>query len=208
MEHVVTTYKFLKWLCQCIQDPTAYICDLEETLVSLETQMESLMATCRDETENVEHEEKRQKKRTHGVDDWIKRVNSMADEVANLVAEGKEIGNGCPETSCPKNCLASYKLGKMAREKMDVVERMRQEGLGFREVAQPSPSPLAIKKPLSKTEGLDLLFEEVWRCLQDDNLTTIGIFGMGGIGKTTVLRMVNNKFLEMNLGLRGQQKYL
>ena len=63
--------------------------------------------------------------------------------------------------------------------------------------------PLAIKLPLGKTEGFDLLFEEVWKCLEDDDeqVRITGIYGMGCVGKTNLLKMVNNEFLTTSLGI-------
>ncbi|RVW63595.1 putative disease resistance protein [Vitis vinifera] len=70
-----------------------------------------------------------------------------------------------------------YKLVKMVRAKRDVVAQKRLEGLEL-------------------CKG----FGEVWTCLEDERVRTIGIYGMGRVGKTTLLKMVNNKFLETNLG--------
>ena len=204
MDHLVPSLEILKCLCQCIEKPIADIYELQEILPSLETEMESLMTVYTSVMEKVEYEEGAGKKRTSVVDDWIKRVKSMEIEVADLVADGKnEINNKFPGTCCPKNCLASYKLVKMVRAKRDVVAQKRLEGLelckGFGEVAHPLRS-LAIKLPLGKTHGLELLLDEVWTCLEDERVRTIGIYGMGRVGKTTLLKMVNNKFLETNLG--------
>ncbi|KAJ9672997.1 hypothetical protein PVL29_026321 [Vitis rotundifolia] len=132
--------------------------------------MEKLQNVYEDVKDKVEREEKLQKKRT--------RVRK------------------CLGTCCPKSCRASYKIGKKVREKMDVVALKNREGLDLSVVAEPLPSPPVILRPSEKTVGLDLLLGEVWSFLQDDKVGSMGIYGMGGLGKTTLLKRINNKFLQ------------
>ncbi|RVW72781.1 putative disease resistance protein [Vitis vinifera] len=51
------------------------------------------------------------------------------------------------------------------------------------------------ERPMEKTVGLDLMFTEVCRCIQDEELGIIGLYGMGGAGKTTLMTKVNNQFI-------------
>ncbi|RVW76758.1 Disease resistance protein RFL1 [Vitis vinifera] len=51
------------------------------------------------------------------------------------------------------------------------------------------------ERPMEKTVGLDLMFTEVCRCIQDEELGIIGLYGMGGAGKTTLMTKVNNEFI-------------
>ncbi|KAF8400755.1 hypothetical protein HHK36_014055 [Tetracentron sinense] len=50
--------------------------------------------------------------------------------------------------------------------------------------------------PNGSTVGMDLMFEKVWRCLGDEQVGIMGLYGMGGVGKTTLLKKINNEFLK------------
>lgn len=40
------------------------------------------------------------------------------------------------------------------------------------------------------------MLETVWNHLMEDGVGIMGLYGMGGVGKTTLLKQINNKFLE------------
>ncbi|KAJ0075069.1 hypothetical protein Patl1_34924 [Pistacia atlantica] len=42
--------------------------------------------------------------------------------------------------------------------------------------------------------GLQSIFDEVWNCLVGEEVGIVGIYGTGGVGKTTLLKQINNKF--------------
>ncbi|KAG5223821.1 disease resistance protein [Salix suchowensis] len=54
--------------------------------------------------------------------------------------------------------------------------------------------------PTSSTKLVGRAFEqntnEIWSWLMDNEVSTIGIYGMGGVGKTTMLKHIHNKLLE------------
>ncbi|KAL6313562.1 hypothetical protein AAG906_006927 [Vitis piasezkii] len=186
-------------LWDCTAKRAVYIRHLPQNLNSLRTAMEELKNLYKDVKERVEREEKLQKKRTHVVDGWLRNVEAMEEQVKEILAKGdEEIQKKCLGTCCPKNCGASYKLGKMVLEKMDAVTVKKTEGSNFSVVAEPFPSPPVIERPLDKTVGQDLLFGKVWKWLQDDGeqVSSIGLYGMGGVGKTTLLTRINNELLK------------
>jgi disease resistance protein RPS2 len=43
--------------------------------------------------------------------------------------------------------------------------------------------------------GTDVLLKELHACVHDGNVSIVGIYGMAGIGKITLLNEFNNEFL-------------
>ncbi|RVW62396.1 Disease resistance protein RFL1 [Vitis vinifera] len=50
--------------------------------------------------------------------------------------------------------------------------------------------------PLGRTVGLDSLYEKVCSCLAEDEVGIVGLCGLRGVGKTTLMKKINNGLLE------------
>lgn len=76
------------------------------------------------------------------------------------------------------------------------VQKLRVEG-DFQEVAQRLPENPVDARPVAQTiVGLESIFDKLWRCLTEEQAGIIGLYGMGSVGKTTLLTLINNKFLD------------
>ncbi|XP_028771739.1 disease resistance protein SUMM2-like [Neltuma alba] len=108
----------------------------------------------------------------------------------------------CLSKYCPKHCKSSYRLGKKAAEMLEKVDQLATEGKRFGEnlkIAHTIP-PEPIEMPQDEVVGLDLMFNKVWKSIEEENVGIIGLHGMGGVGKTTLLKRINNE-----LGKRRQE---
>ncbi|KAH9714838.1 Disease resistance protein RFL1 [Citrus sinensis] len=179
----------------CIVSQAGYICHLKDNCDVLQTEFQKLIEARNDVQIRVTVAEQRQMRRLQQVHGWLSRVQDVEKEVPRLLAEiiGKEeeILGGF----CSGNCIESYKYGKRVVESLKNVQSLRKEG-DFKDVAQTVPENPVDERPLPPTVmGMQSTLDGVWRCLTEESVGIVGLYGMGGVGKTTLLTQINNSFL-------------
>ncbi|KAJ9692428.1 hypothetical protein PVL29_011470 [Vitis rotundifolia] len=185
-------------LVPCFYDHTSkhtvYIRDLRKNRQALSKEMVDLNNLYEDVKERVERAEQQQMKRRREVGGWIREVEDMKKEVHEILQRGdQEIQKSCLGC-CPRNCWSSYRIGKAVREKLDAVSGQIGKG-HFDVVAEMLPRPPVDELPMEATVGPQLAYEKSCRFLKDPQVGIMGLYGMGGVGKTTLLKKINNEFL-------------
>ncbi|PIA34040.1 hypothetical protein AQUCO_03900143v1 [Aquilegia coerulea] len=175
-----------------------YIRALEENLNQLKDKMTQLNELYNDVKNKVNVEEARLMKRTNQVAGWMKRVEDKRPEVDRTILEGtQQLERRCLNGCCPKNCWSSYKLGKKIVKKLLLVVELKHDGV-FEIVAENPPYPPVQELPENFTVGLDSEFENASSLLRKDDIQVLGLYGVGGVGKTTLLKKINNEFQKRN----------
>ena len=146
----------------------------------------------------VELEEQQQMRCTNEVDGWLHSVLAMEIQINEILQKGdRKIQKKCPGTCCPRNCRSSYKLGKKASKKLGVVIELRNKGR-FDVVADRLPQSPVDERPMDKIVGLERMYAEVYRCIQDEELGIIGLHSMGVPGKLRVENSIINPKIEIS----------
>ncbi|XP_058199774.1 disease resistance protein SUMM2-like isoform X2 [Rhododendron vialii] len=134
-----------------------------------------------------------QKIATNECDDWIGKVQEMENKVGTIQPELNEekrcVGGLCLDI------FARIKLGKRVVNMIDDINELLDKSKferGFLVDApvatvenQPDP-PSTLAESANRT--LDMVLDKI----QHNSTLKIGIWGMGGVGKTTILRLLNN----------------
>ena len=91
--------------------------------------MEELKNVGEDVKRRVEDVEKHQMKRRNEVNGWLNSLKVLEKEVNQILEKGdQEIQKKCLRNCCTSNCRSSYKIRKIAREKIPSVTELKNRG--------------------------------------------------------------------------------
>ena len=176
-------------LFHCTAKCASPICDLRENLECLRREMKLLNLRSQD----VKSRCQQHMTPTREVAGWLEDVGEENNEVDAILKEGDEL--------LQKKCLGrfrnirlSHDLGNRVRRKISRVEKLTSRGV-FDVVAYRS-LPAVVRLPLGNTVGLDSMYERVCRLLTEDEAGIVVLYGKHGIGKTTLMKKINNGLLE------------
>ncbi|KAH1063679.1 hypothetical protein J1N35_028666 [Gossypium stocksii] len=117
------------------------------------------------------------------------------------IQQNKRCLNWCPSWSW------QYRLSKKAMNKTldisELLEKINKFGQPG-QVGYHAPSTLPTIeflcfKEFVVSESSKIAFHQIIEALQDDKISMIGLWGMGGVGKTTLAREVGNQAEKLNL---------
>ncbi|XP_031263513.1 probable disease resistance protein At5g43730 [Pistacia vera] len=204
MDFVGPIIEILPTLWNCTSNGIAIIRHLQENITSLRQTRDELENISKDVRSKVERAEQQYRKRTNQVEGWLESVQLKLEEVQNILQKGeREIQKKCLGSCCPRNCYSSYKLGKEVIKGTEAVKDLINKGKEFKsldDVSEKLPPPPVDEISVKKTVGMDSILDEVWSCLDDHEVSMIGLYGIGGVGKTTLLQKLNNKFIDKRRG--------
>ncbi|KAL3748253.1 hypothetical protein ACJRO7_009485 [Eucalyptus globulus] len=176
-----------------------YIYIVKHNVDKLQMETEDLNAKSEDVKAGVEHEEERGGvSRTGEVVNWLGKVQNFLGEVDQVLREAREHDQiKCLSHCLPQNCWSGYRLGKTVDRMLNEVKELKKEEFN---TTLPLPPPPVLRMPSDKTVGLDISFDEVWKWLKDEKEGVIGLYGTGGVGKTTLMKRINNDLMGANHG--------
>ncbi|ESQ47323.1 hypothetical protein EUTSA_v10028114mg, partial [Eutrema salsugineum] len=187
----------LNQACGCLFGAGNYIHMMEANLEALENTLQQLVERRDDLLRRVVIEEDKGLQRLAQVQGWISRVERIEFQVSDVFkAKPTETGRLCLFRYCSKKCIPSCKYGKVVSKKLEEVKILLSEEALIKEVAGKAPVPKVGKKHIQTTVGLESMVEKAWNSLMDVERRILGLYGMGGVGKTTLLARINNKFVD------------
>ncbi|KAB1670080.1 hypothetical protein ES319_1Z201200v1 [Gossypium barbadense] len=120
-----------------------------------------------------------------GVENWLKDAKEMiteAQDVENKVRNGRYL------------CRAWN--GKLVDEKTREMKEFLDKAPNASEgLAMDGPSG-GLPLPTSELVGEEAAKKEIWACLMQKEVKKIGVWGMGGVGKTTIMKHIHNDLLK------------
>lgn len=123
----------------------------------------------------------------HEVEFWLQRVGLINTEINNFERKVEQVKFCCRASS-----------GKDVISKIAEVEDLYGSGEFAKGLVITLPQRTGDILPTTILGGQTTArrnMEEVWESLMDEEVRKIGVYGMAGIGKTTVMKHINNRLL-------------
>ncbi|KAH9754660.1 Disease resistance protein [Citrus sinensis] len=134
------------------------------------------------------------------VAEWLISAHRLINEVGELIGYKENSNNRCLKGLCP-NLKTRYQLSKKAvREVNAIVELLgkgRFDSVSFRTI--PEEPWLKSTQGFVHFQSRKCTLKEILDALSNRKFNMIGVYGMGGVGKTTLVKEVGRKAKENKL---------
>ncbi|KAL7153174.1 hypothetical protein ABFS83_04G148100 [Erythranthe nasuta] len=155
---------------------------------SLKRSLDSLSAKASDVDEQIKNSElSGKKKRKREVEDWLKQVQVIQTELSALENEADSEG-------FVSRFLGSDRAPNLQERVDKLVEQSRHFGELVLDDCDIRGEALLTTKLVGK--AFEENVERIWQLLVTDKVRSIGIYGMGGVGKTTLTKHIHNRLLK------------
>ncbi|KAL1211025.1 putative disease resistance protein [Cardamine amara subsp. amara] len=172
---------------QWLEEKGGYNHDLQKNLDSLEETMIDLMAKQASLSRRLKREEDEGLQKLPELQVWLDRVEAIEKKVNALIRD-RDV-----ELQKLYVCGFCYGYGETVFLTLKDVEKLKDEVLEV--IAEPAQTSEAQERPLPRIiVGQETMLDKAWKHLMEDKVGTLGMYGMGGVGKTNLLKQTNNKF--------------
>ncbi|XP_058106526.1 disease resistance protein RFL1-like [Magnolia sinica] len=169
-------------------DQYNYASNLKENLDVMKTQMQELRTQASDVKIELNMAEVMHGKKPKGeVSLWLENVERITSQMTTTEEDYKEVG---------RDFLRSrVALGKLVIKKIEEVVKIREKSR-FSEGLFGNLLPEMGSVPTTKLVGrttAERNLKKIWESLMDDEVRIIGVYGVGGMGKTTIMTHIHNR---------------
>ncbi|XP_058105059.1 disease resistance protein SUMM2-like [Magnolia sinica] len=194
MDFFKAVLEVVKFLWDPLARQISYVKNLNKNVEDLRKNMDELTSKENDVTNEIERAKLQRRVPREEVNNWLKDVENVKNEVTVIEKEFAEQERCC--NGCVPDCYTARKLSKRALEKASKVHELKQKSLFEGGVAVDQLPATVHTLPTTSLEGktsAEKTLEQILGCIMDAKIGMIGVYGMGGVGKTTIMMNINNR---------------
>ncbi|KAL1118553.1 hypothetical protein V6Z11_D01G043700 [Gossypium hirsutum] len=119
------------------------------------------------------------------VENWLLDVQTINGKIQNIDERTQNL-----------SCFSRGHLGKQVSLTVEEVKEIIEQGRFTGALVIDDPSTAGVPFQLEHLEGETAVIADIWKHLMSDEIGMVGVCGMGGIGKTTIMKHIYNQLLE------------
>ncbi|GMP73099.1 hypothetical protein CsSME_00030947 [Camellia sinensis var. sinensis] len=172
-----------------------YVFNRVKYIENLREQVQNLEAQRIDVLNSMDAAKRNRKEILASVENWIGKVNGFILEAKEFLEGGSNVNQNC-FNGWFLDLVTRGRLGKAAKNKAEEAKELGKEGTFNNNISKPAP-PLGIEsipsEQLVPYASTNLTMTNVMGALADNEINFIGIHGIGGVGKTTLVIEIGKK---------------
>ncbi|GLT29168.1 hypothetical protein SLA2020_040510 [Shorea laevis] len=118
------------------------------------------------------------------VERWLVNVQTINNEIQIVEQKFQNV-----------SCLCRGSLGKPVQKKIEEVNKLLQVGSSPEDIVIDKPPSSGMTLPTEDAKGRSDVKEQIREYLMGNDVGIIGVWGPGGIGKTTIMKNIHNDLL-------------
>ncbi|KAK3006903.1 hypothetical protein RJ639_015608 [Escallonia herrerae] len=134
------------------------------------------------------------------VQGWLTSADEVCEDCRGFITEQVKEHQKCADRLF-LDFKSRYRISREAKERRLRVDQLLRDGV-FDRVSYPAPPPKvgsSFEGDWEVFESRSSVFEEIMEALEDDKLGVVGVYGMAGVGKTTLVKGVVKQAEECKL---------
>ncbi|KAG8479955.1 hypothetical protein CXB51_024988 [Gossypium anomalum] len=175
-----------------------YLSSHQQNVETLKDQAEKLKVARDRVQHSVDAAQRNGEEIEHDVNNWMSAVErKIPQQVEKVMQDDEKAKKKCFIGLCP-NFWTRYKYSLKVAEEAKAVAELLEQGK-FDGVSYPVPLQSITVPPVKGYEDFEsrtLVLNKIMEALKDDSVSVIGVHGMGGIGKTTLVKEIARKVKE------------
>ncbi|TYH86500.1 hypothetical protein ES332_D01G047400v1 [Gossypium tomentosum] len=174
---------------KCLGDPTCTFIQhhrkLKDRMNDLQERLIRLNAMKRDVERRKKAELRWGRLLREEVEKWLLDVQTVNDTMRDIDERMQNV-----------SCFSRARLGKRVAQTVEQVEGIIERGRFPEALVIDNPSTAGVPFQSEHLEGETMVIEDIWNYLMSDEIGMIGVCGMGGIGKTTIVKHIYYELLK------------
>ncbi|KAL5166949.1 putative disease resistance protein [Glycine soja] len=138
-----------------------------------------------------------------GVQHWLKQVDEKIKKYESFINDERHAQTRCSfRVIFPNNLWLRYRLGRNATKMVEEIKADGHPNKRFDKVSYrlgPSSDAALLNTGYESFGSRNETIEKIMKALEDSTVNIVGVYGAGGMGKTTLVKEVANKSREKKL---------